>query len=250
MRVLMLTLVLVAAAASAQQPYAPSTDHPPPAWFVDVAAKAGILVRNVNGSVDSKRYIIEATGSGVAILDYDRDGWPDIFLVNGTTMTDTKPNEKPTSHLFHNNHDGTFTDVTVKAGLASTGWGQAACVGDYDNDGFDDLYVTSYGKNRLFHNQGNGTFKEVAEQAGVAGTGKEWGTGCAFIDYDRDGKLDLVVATYVHFDLASIPKPGAGPKKCRSRSRSSTEAPDEPFRSRHSHVAETRSEERRVGKEC
>ena len=211
MRVLMLTLVLVAAAASAQQPYAPSTDHPPPAWFVDVAAKAGILVRNVNGSVDSKRYIIEATGSGVAILDYDRDGWPDIFLVNGTTMMDTKPNEKPTSHLFHNNHDGTFTDVTVKAGLASTGWGQAACVGDYDNDGFDDLYVTSYGKNRLFHNQGNGTFKEVAEQAGVAGTGKEWGTGCAFIDYDRDGKLDLVVATYVHFDLASIPKPGAGP---------------------------------------
>ena len=95
--------------------------------------------------------------------------------------------------------------MTAKAGLVSTGWGQGACVGDYDNDGFDDIYVTGYGKNRLFHNQGDGTFKEVAEQAGVAGTGKEWGTGCAFVDYDRDGKLDLVVANYVHFDLAHTP---------------------------------------------
>jgi hypothetical protein len=188
-------------------------DHTPPAWFVDVASKAGITVRNVNGSVDSKQYIIESTGSGVAILDYDNDGWPDIFLVNGTTLPGDPANskEKPTNHLFHNNHDGTFTDVTTRAGLASTGWGQGACVGDYDNDGFDDIYVTSYGKNRLFHNQGNGTFKEVAEQSGVAGTGKEWGTGCAFVDYDRDGKLDLVVANYVHFDLAKTPKPGAGP---------------------------------------
>ena len=198
--------------AHAQQPYPPTPDHPSPAWFVDVAAKAGILVRNVNGSDEGKRYIIEATGSGVAILDYDRDGWPDIFLVNGTTLdpaTNTKT--KPTSHLFHNNHDGTFTDVTQKAGLALTAWGQGACVGDYDNDGYDDLYVTAYGKNHLFHNQGNGTFKEVSEQSGTTGTGKEWGTGCAFIDYDRDGKLDLVVANYVHFDLASTPKPGAGP---------------------------------------
>jgi enediyne biosynthesis protein E4 len=198
---------------NAQQPYPPTSDHPPPAWFVDVASKAGILVRNVNGSVDSKRYIIEATGSGVAIIDYDNDGWPDIFLVNGTTLPSepANPKEKPTSHLFHNNHDGTFTDVTAHAGLVSTAWGQGACVGDYDNDGFDDLYITGYGKNRLFHNQGNGTFKEVAEQAGVAGTGKEWGTGCAFVDYDRDGKLDLIVANYVHFDLATTPKPGAGP---------------------------------------
>ena len=207
-----LLLFLFVSRAFAQQPYPPTTDHLSPAWFVDVAAKAGITVRNVNGSVDSKRYIIEATGSGVAILDYDRDGWPDIFLVNGTTLSNgpANPKEKPTSHLFHNNHDGTFTDVTARAGLVSIGWGQGACVGDYDNDGFDDLYVTDYGKNRLFHNQGNGTFKEVAEQAGVAGTGKEWGTGCAFVDYDRDGKLDLVVANYVHFDLATTPKPGAG----------------------------------------
>jgi len=204
------TLNLLLPSVSAQQPYPPTTDHAPPAWFVDVASKAGITVRNVNGSVDSKRYIIEATGSGVAILDYDRDGWPDIFLVNGTNLPNAKPEENPTSHLFHNNHDGTFTDVTAKAGLISTGWGQGVCVGDYDNDGFDDLFVTGYGKNRLFHNQGNGTFKEVAEQAGVAGTGKEWGTGCAFIDYDRDGKLDLAVANYVHFDLAHTPVPGQG----------------------------------------
>ena len=180
----------------------------PPAWYIDVAAEAGITVRNVNGGIASKRYIIESTGSGVAIIDYDRDGWPDIFLVNGSVLPGTKVSEPPTNHLFHNNHDGTFTDVTVKAGLVSTGWGQGACVGDYDNDGFDDIYVTGYGTNRLFHNQGNGTFLEVARQSGVAGSGKEWGTGCAFVDYDRDGKLDLVVANYVHFDLAKTPAPG------------------------------------------
>jgi hypothetical protein len=203
--------VLFSVRAFTQQPYPATTDHPPPAWFVDVASKAGITVRNVNGSIEAKHYIIEATGSGVAILDYDRDGWPDIFLVNGTTLPGEKSEggeTKPTNHLFHNNHDGTFTDVTAKAGLISSGWGQGVCVGDYDNNGFEDIFVTSYGKNHLFHNQGNGTFKEVGEQAGVAGTGKEWGTGCAFIDYDRDGKLDLAVANYVHFDLTHTPAPG------------------------------------------
>ena len=195
-------------AQGAQAIYPASAEHPTPAWFVDVAAKAGITVRNVNGSEEHKRYIVEATGSGVAIIDYDRDGWPDIFLVNGTEMTGAGKNSA-TNHLLRNNHDGTFTDVTAKAGLVSSGWGQGACVGDYDNDGFDDLYVTGYGKGRLFHNLGNGTFREVAEQAGVAGSGKEWGTGCAFVDYDRDGKLDLMVADYVHFDLATTPAPGA-----------------------------------------
>jgi enediyne biosynthesis protein E4 len=212
-----LTLLVLSSLAAAQSAAPPETiypanaDHPTPAWFVDVAAQAGLTVRNVNGSEEHKRYIVEATGSGVAILDYDRDGWPDIFLVNGTELpAPGKPSTAaPTNHLFHNNHDGTFTDVTAQAGLTSTGWGQGVCVGDYDNDGFDDLFVTAYGKNRLFHNQGNGTFREVAEQAGVAGTGKEWGTGCAFLDYDRDGRLDLIVANYVHFDLATTPAPGA-----------------------------------------
>jgi hypothetical protein len=198
------------AAQKSASPYPASAEHPTPAWFVDVAAKAGITVRNVNGDPEIKKYIVEATGSGVAIIDYDRDGWPDIFLVNGAELpTEAHPGDPvPTNHLFHNNHDGTFTDVTAKAGLVSAGWGQGACVGDYDNDGFDDIYVTDYGKNRLFHNEGNGIFREVAEAAGVAGTGKEWGTGCAFVDYDRDGKLDLMVSDYVHFDLAKTPAPG------------------------------------------
>ena len=193
-------------------PYPATTDHPAPAWFVDEAGKAGIMVRNVNGGAEAKKYIIEATGSGVAIIDYDRDGWPDIFLINGSMLpTDGKASPKtepPTSHLFHNNQDGTFTDVTAKAGLTATGWGQGACVGDYDGDGYDDIFVTQYGKNRMYHNERNGTFKEVAEQAGVAGSGQEWGTGCAFVDYDRDGRLDLVVANYVHFNLAKTPVPG------------------------------------------
>ncbi len=163
-------------------------------------------MRNVNGGAESKKYIVEATGSGVAILDYDRDGWQDIFLVNGTELG--SPKAAPTNHLFHNNHDGTFTDVTAKTGMVSSGWGQGACVGDYDNDGFDDIFVTAYGKNRLFHNEGGMHFTEVAETAGVAGSGKEWGTGCAFVDYDRDGKLDIIEANYVHFDLAKTPKPG------------------------------------------
>lgn len=208
---LLAALLLPALALAQQHPYPATAEHPGPAWFIDVAAKAGITVRNTNGSADQKRYIIEATGSGVAILDYDRDGWPDIFLVNGSNLPGSAATTRPTSHLFHNNHDGTFTDVTEKAGLVSSGWGQGACVGDYDNDGYDDLYVTDYGKNRLFHNERNGTFREVAEIAGVAGSGQEWGTGCAFVDYDRDGKLDLAVANYVHFDLAETPRPGAAP---------------------------------------
>ena len=146
-------------------------------------------------------------GLEVAIFDYDNDGWPDIFIVNGIMLEASGGENAPTNHLYHNNHDGTFADVTLKAGLVSTGWGQGVCAGDYDNDGWDDLYVTYYGKNRLFRNKG-GVFEEVAEKAGVAGTGKTWGTGCAFIDYNRDGYLDLVVANYVDFDLATAPKPG------------------------------------------
>jgi len=164
---------------------------------------------NIFGGKDTKKYIIETTGTGVAIFDYDNDGWPDIFMVNGTTL-DGFPAGKttaPSNHLYRNNHDGTFTDVTTKAGVTATGWGQGVCVGDYDNDGWEDLYVTYYGKNRLYHNQ-NGVFTEVAGQSGVAGTGKAWGTGCAFLDYDRDGLLDLMVANYVDFDVSTAPAPG------------------------------------------
>ena len=175
--------------------------------FEDVAEKAGLTMTNVFGGVDTKKYIIETTGTGVAIFDYDNDGWPDIFIVNGTTLDATSGAKTATNHLYRNNHDGSFTDVTVKAGLAATGWGQGVCVGDYDNDGWDDLYVTYYGKNRLYHND-RGAFKEVAEDAGVDGSGKAWGSGCAFVDYDRDGRLDLMVANYVDFDLSTAPRPG------------------------------------------
>src|SRR5437870_7051852 len=183
----------------------------PIAHFTDIAAKAGLAAPVVFGGEKTKKYIIETTGTGVAIFDYDNDGWPDIFIVNGTKLEGFPSGKSPSNHLYHNNHDGTFTDVTEKAGLFATGWGQGVCTGDYDNDGWEDLYVTYYGKNRLYHNRGDGTFEEVAEQAGVAGDGKTWGSGCAFLDYDRDGRLDLVVANYADFDLAHAPPPGKYP---------------------------------------
>jgi enediyne biosynthesis protein E4 len=199
-------------AALAQKTKPQAASQPPRiAWFTDVAEKAGLTMQNVFGGLETKQYIIETTGTGVAIFDYDNDGWPDIFLVNGTTLDGSPAGKGPTNHLYRNNHDGTFTDVTVQAGLAGApGWGQGVCVGDYDNDGWEDLYVTYYGKNRLYHNN-HGTFTEVADKAGVAGTGKAWGSGCAFVDYDRDGKLDLMVANYVDFDLSNAPKPGERP---------------------------------------
>ena len=186
----------------------PAPSAKPIAYFTDEAQKAGLTMHNVFGGVDTKQYIIETTGTGVAIFDYDNDGWPDIFIVNGTTLNPLPAKTPPTNHLYHNNHDGTFTDVTEKAGLAHGGWGQGVCVGDYDNDGYEDLFVTYYGKNVLYHNNGDGTFTDASERAGVAGTGKDWGTGCAFLDYDRDGKLDLFVSNYVDFDLKTAPKPG------------------------------------------
>src|SRR5262245_29377444 len=142
----------------------------PIAEFVDISQKAGLTATNVFGGQNSSTYILESTGTGVAIFDYDNDGWPDIFFVNGARMTGQPSGNRATSHLYHNNHDGTFTDVTEKAGLADSGWGQGVCVGDYDNDGWEDLYVTYYGKNRLYHNVG-GRFEEVGERAGVAGDG-------------------------------------------------------------------------------
>src|SRR5881628_568523 len=146
------------------------------AYFTDIADKAGLTAKIVFGGLVTKKYIIETTGTGVAIFDYDNDGWPDIFFVNGTRLEGFSRGNASTNHLYHNNHDGTFTDVTTKAGLTATGWGQGVCAGDYDNDGWEDLYVTYYGRNRLYHN-GGGAFTEVAGDSGVAGTGKAWGTG-------------------------------------------------------------------------
>src|SRR5438445_2283118 len=164
--IFILLLVLTALRAPFAQAQTPRI-----ADFEDIAEKSGITIMNVFGGVDTKKYIIETTGTVVAVFDYDNDGWPDIFIVNGTTLQGFPARNGPTSHLYHNNQDGTFTDVTVKAGLVATGWGQGVCVGDYDNDGWEDLYVTYYGKNRLYHND-HGVFKEVAEKAGVAGSGK------------------------------------------------------------------------------
>jgi enediyne biosynthesis protein E4 len=204
-----LLTALVACLSTAQEKKSPPSANTPSriAHFTDIAEKAGLTMNIVYGGVDTKKYIIETTGTGVAILDYDNDGWPDIFIVNGTTLEGFPAGKAPTNHLYRNNYDGTFTDVTADSGLAATGWGQGACVGDYDNDGWDDLYVTYYGKNRLYHNE-KGVFKEIANQAGVAGSGKDWGSGCAFVDYDRDGRLDLMVANYVDFDFSTAPAPG------------------------------------------
>src|SRR5579864_8564641 len=203
--------MLVSKSAGQNAGVAPSKTAAPIAHFTDIAAKAGLTASVIFGGENTKKYIIETTGTGVAIFDYDNDGWPDIFIVNGTKLEGFPAGKAPTNHLYHNNHDGTFTDVTEKAGLAHSGWGQGVCVGDYDNDGWEDLYVTYYGKNVLYHNNGNGTFTDLSDSAGVAGSGKAWGTGCAFVDYDRDGRPDLMVANYVDFDLSSAPAPGDGP---------------------------------------
>jgi hypothetical protein len=202
----LLAIFLWLTVSAAGQNNKPSQSHTI-AHFSDVGQKAGLTALNVFGGKDTKRYIIETTGTGVAIFDYDNDGWPDVFLVNGTTLEGFPAGKAPTNHLYRNNHDGTFTDVTVQAGLVASGWGQGVCVGDYDNDGWEDLYVTYYGKNRLYHNE-KGMFAEVGEKSGVAGSGKAWGTGCAFVDYDRDGLLDLIVANYVDLDLSTTPAPG------------------------------------------
>jgi hypothetical protein len=207
LQIILLTSMFVGVCLGQQVKSASSSPAKPLANFTDVAEKAGLTMQDIFGGIETKKYIIETTGTGVAIFDYDNDGWPDIFLVNGTRREGLPKGDAPSNHLYRNNHDGTFTDVTARAGLTATGWGQGVCVGDYDNDGWQDLYVTYYGKNRLYHNQ-KGVFTEVAEKAGVAGSGKAWGSGCAFVDYDRDGKLDLIVANYVDFDLSTAPAPG------------------------------------------
>ncbi len=176
-----------------------------------MTAASGIDFLQVCGGATSKKYILETTGSGVAFIDYDNDGWLDIFLVNGARFDEPAGSPKPGNRLFHNNRDGTFTDVTARAGLARSGWGQGVCIGDYDNDGFEDIYVTYWGENVLYHNNGDGTFTDVTHRAGVAGAPGRWSTGCAFVDYDRDGHLDLFVTHYIDFSLATAKDPGSNP---------------------------------------
>jgi len=178
--------------------------------FKNIASEAGLTMTTVFGGQTTNKYLLETTGCGAAVLDYDSDGWPDIFLVNGTTLEGFAKGKEPTNHLYRNRRDGTFEDVTAKAGLAQSGWGQGTCAGDYDNDGHEDLFVTYWGQNRLYRNKGNGTFEDVTGRAGLIDTRKRWGAGCAFLDYDRDGRLDLIAANYIDLDLASTPVPESG----------------------------------------
>jgi hypothetical protein len=164
--------------------------------FQDVTAKAGIHFVHNNGAF-GKKFLPETVGPGVAFIDYDNDGWPDIFLVNGTDWPG-HGQKHTTPKLYHNNHDGTFTDVTHKAGLDIEMYGIGVAVGDYDDDGYDDLFVTAYGQSHLFHNNGNGTFADVTQRAGLGGI-KEFSTSAAWVDYDKDGRLDLVVGNYVQW---------------------------------------------------
>lgn len=182
-----------------------------PVSFIDVSERAGLTAPTIYGGIDHKKYIIETNGCGVAFIDYNNDGWIDLFLLNGTRLEGYPQGKEPASKLYHNNRDGSFSDVTAKSGLGRTGWGSAVTVGDYDNDGFDDLFTTYWGQNVLYHNNGNGTFTDMTSRAGLSTKGTRWGSGCAFVDYDRDGKLDLFVANYLKFDLATAPEPGKGP---------------------------------------
>ena len=173
--------------------------------FIDIGAQAGLTVPNIAGGVDRKDYILETTGNGAVIFDYDGDGANDIFIANGSTLD----GKSAPSQLYHNDGHGHFTDVAAQAGLDRTGWAQGACAGDIDNDGHTDLFVTYYGHNVLYRNLGNGKFADITSAAGLPTTGKRWGTGCAMLDYDRDGKLDIFVTNYVDLNLAATPKPGS-----------------------------------------
>jgi len=175
---------------------------PPVADFVDIAQLAGLHTDLTIGGAQQKRYILETTGGGVAVFDYDNDGWLDIFLVNGSTL-DPQKTPVPTNALYRNNRDGTFTDVTEKAGLVRHGWGQGVCVGDYNGDGWLDIFITYYGKNVLYRNHGDGTFSDVTQESGLLTELGAYSTGAAFLDYDRDGNLDLFITHYVDYDEAA-----------------------------------------------
>ena len=181
-----------------------------PVTFEDVAGRAGLSEPIIYGGVEQKKYIIETNGCGVAFLDYDNDGWVDILLLNGTRLEGFPKGKEPQIKLYRNKRDGTFSDVSAGSGLRHSGWASAVCAGDYDNDGYEDLYLTYWGQNVLYRNNGNGTFTDTTQKASLGMKGTRWGSGCTFVDYDRDGKLDLFVANYLKFDLETAPEPGKG----------------------------------------
>ncbi len=178
--------------------------------FTDVAPEAGLTDTVYYGSSEQVKYIVEANGCGVAFYDFDNDGWLDIFVPNGSRLEGFPQGQSPTNRLYKNNRDGTFTDVTKEAGLARSGWANSVCIGDFDNDGNDDLFVTYWGQNVLYRNNGDGTFTDVTTDAGLGNFPDRWNAGATFIDYDRDGYLDLFVSNYVEVDLAKLPLPGQG----------------------------------------
>ena len=191
------------------QPRGKPSGRPFNARFTDIAQAAGLTQPIVYGGVDTKSYIVEVVGAGVAFIDFDNDGWMDLLVLNGTRLQGET--HGATNRLYKNNRNGTFTDVTAKAGLARTGWASGVTVGDYDNDGFDDLFITYYGHNALYHNNGDGTFSDVTEHAGLAQSVVRYGSGCSWVDYDRNGHLDLFVANYLSTTLEKLPKPGENP---------------------------------------
>jgi hypothetical protein len=188
------------------QPRGKPSGIPFEARLTDVAAKAGLTKPVVYGDPVNTTFILEAIGCGCAFLDYDNDGWLDILLLSGSRL-DGAP-EDATLRLYRNNRDATFTDVTSDAGLVRSGWASAVTVGDYDNDGFDDLFISYWGQNVLYRNDGKGGFEDVTKQAGLLEPGRRWGSGCTWVDYNRDGHLDLFVANYLELDLETAPKPG------------------------------------------
>ncbi len=207
-RVLLLVLLVCEPPSSVEAQENSASDFP--VTFVDITERAGLNAPITYGGVAQKKYIIETNGCGVAFIDYDNDGWMDILLLNGTRLEGFPKGKEPTNRLYRNNRNGSFSDVTEKAGLLRTGWASAVCAGDYDNDGYDDLFITYWGQNVLYRNNGNGTFADVTQKAKLKTTGTRWGSGCVFIDYDRDGNLDLFVSNYLKFDLATAPEPGKG----------------------------------------
>ena len=195
---------------------APQVLVSPFSHFVEVAQSAGLTETMVYGDFDKATYIIEVMGAGCAFMDYDNDGWIDVFVLGGRRLEDTPASAS--NRLYRNNRDGTFTDVTAKAGLTFTGWANGVCVGDYNNDGFEDLFITYYGQNQLFRNNGDGTFTDVTAKAGLSHPTTRFSTGCTFVDYNRDGLLDLFVSNYLEFDLATAPKPSLSLPFCNYES--------------------------------